>query len=109
VVLTTDKTFIDEDVASIFDLATTVRVNGGLFPKPKKTLDAIWGILPLSSRGTEVFTCVPNDDSNNQIASLFHIGENKVKNHISSAIHQRNANYRTQAVVINLSQKWLLI
>ena len=111
--LTAEKQLIDvgdREVASIDDLFTIIKVNGGLFFKPRETpQDAKHKTLSLSSREIEVLKLVASGDSNKRIANLFKISEHTVKNHLTSIMQKLNANSRTHAVIIALRQGWLSI
>ena len=111
--LTAEKQLIDvgdRTVASIDDLFTIIKVNGGLFFKPRETPpDAEHPTSPLSSREIEVLKLVASGNSNKQIAGSFQISEHTVKNHLTSIMQKLNANDRTHAVVIALRQGWLSI
>ncbi|MFH0777166.1 MAG: LuxR C-terminal-related transcriptional regulator [Candidatus Eisenbacteria bacterium] len=48
-------------------------------------------------------------NSNKEIARLFDISENTVKNHLTSIMQKLDARDRTHAVVIALRQGWLSI
>jgi len=111
--LTAEKQIIDvgdRRVASIDDLFTVIKVNGGLFFKPRETPpDAEHQTLPLSPREIEVLKLVASGNSNKRIANLFKISEHTVKNHLTSIMQKLNANDRTHAVIIALRQGWLSI
>lgn len=110
--LTAEKQLIetgDKRVTSIEDLFTVIKVNGGLFFKPREVSGAEHPTLPLSSREVEVLKLVSSGNSNKQIATLFQISEHTVKNHLTSIMQKLNANDRTHAVVIALRQGWLSI
>ncbi len=110
--LTAEKQLIeiaDKRVASIDDLFTVIKVNGGLFFKPRETPDVELQTLPLSYREIEVLKLVASGNSNKQIAGSFQISEHTVKNHLTSIMQKLNANDRTHAVVIALRQGWLSI
>ena len=110
--LTAERQLIDagdKKVASLDDLFTIIKVNGGLFVKPREASGAEHQTLPLSFRETQILNLVSSGNSNKQIASVFQISEHTVKNHLTSIMQKLSANDRTHAVVIALRQGWLSI
>ena len=91
------------------DLVTVIRVNGGLFLKPKEAPEVEPEALPLSHREMEILNYVARGTSNKQIANLFDISEHTVKNHLTSIMTKLDARDRTHAVVIALRRGWLSI
>ncbi len=99
----------DKSRPSLDDLITVIRVNGGLFLKPKETPEAMPEIMPLSHREIEILSHVARGISNKGIAHLFDISEHTVKNHLTSIMQKLDARDRTHAVVIALRRGWLSI
>jgi len=99
----------DRRVHCLDDLVTIIRMNGGLFLKPKEVPEAETQPSPLSPRETDVLNHVAGGTPNKQIANLFDISEHTVKNHLTGIMHKLNARDRTHAVVIALRQGWLSI
>lgn len=99
----------DKRVHSLDDMVTIVRINGGLFLKPREIPRVEPETLPLSHRETEILNYVAGGNSNKQIASLFDISEHTVKNHLTSIMQKLNARDRTHAVVTALRLGWLSI
>lgn len=107
-----EKKIIDTDDKkgpSLDDLITVIRVNGGLFLKPKEAPEIVPEALPLSHREMEILDCVARGTSNKQIADLLDISEHTVKNHLTSIMQKLDARDRTHAVVIALRRGWLSI
>jgi len=99
----------DKRVPSLDDMVTIVRMNGGLFLKPRETPEIFPQLSPLSPREIEVLNSVAGGNSNKEIANLFNISENTVKNHLTSIMQKLDARDRTHAVVTALRQGWLSI
>ena len=99
----------DEKVTSLDNLVTIIRVNGGLFLKPKEVPEVMPRASALSSREIEILGYVARGKSNKQIANLSQISGHTVKNHLASIMWKLNANDRTHAVVIALRRGWLSI
>ena len=99
----------DRMVPSIDDMITIVKMNGGLFLKLRETPETMTEASPLSPREIETLNRVAWGNSNKEIARLFDISENTVKNHLTSIMQKLDAKDRTHAVVIALRQGWLSI
>ncbi len=61
-------------------------------------------IAPLTAREKEVLSYIAQGYLNKQIANELGIGEQTIKNHITSILRKLNANARTEAVVIAIRQ-----
>ena len=61
-------------------------------------------ISPLTAREMEVLNYIAQGYLNKQIANELGIGEQTIKNHITSILRKLNANARTEAVVIAIRQ-----
>jgi len=66
-------------------------------------------ITPLSPRETEILKHIARGNSNKRIAHTLGIGEQTIKNHITSIMRKLNANDRTHAVVLAMRKGWLNI
>lgn len=66
-------------------------------------------ITPLSPRETEILAHIAEGNSNKRIAYALGIGEQTIKNHITSIMRKLNANDRTHAVVLAIRKGWLKI
>jgi len=66
-------------------------------------------ITPLSPRETEILAHIAEGNSNKRIAFALGIGEQTIKNHITSIMRKLNANDRTHAVVLAIRKGWLRI
>ena len=66
-------------------------------------------ITPLSRRETEILKYIAEGNSNKRIAYTLGIGEQTIKNHITSIMRKLNANDRTHAVVLAMRRGWLNI
>ena len=66
-------------------------------------------ITPLSPRETEILRYIAEGNSNKRIAYALGIGEQTIKNHITSIMRKLNANDRTHAVVLAIRKGWLKI
>ncbi len=64
-------------------------------------------ITPLSPRETEIIKHIAEGTSNKRIAYALGIGEQTIKNHITSIMRKLNANDRTHAVVLAMRQGWI--
>ena len=64
-------------------------------------------MTPLSPRETEIIKHVAEGTSNKRIAYALGIGEQTIKNHITSIMRKLNANDRTHAVVLAMRQGWI--
>jgi len=64
-------------------------------------------IVPLSQRETEILKYVAEGNPNKRIAHTLGIGEQTIKNHITSILRKLNANDRTHAVVLAIRSGWL--
>ena len=64
-------------------------------------------ITPLSPRETEILRYIAEGNSNKRIAYALGIGEQTIKNHITSIMRKLNANDRTHAVVLAIRRGWL--
>jgi len=120
--------FLSKDVSGDELTATLRKVGRGQYPinesllnRPstaKKVLqlfhdlslmgkDATTLITPLSPREAEILKHIAEGYSNKRIAYALGIGEQTIKNHITSIMRKLNANDRTHAVVLALRQGWL--
>ncbi len=99
----------NKGVPKLDEIVTIIRVNGGLFLKPRNTPEEILKPSPLSSREMEILEYVSGGHSNKQISCRFHISEHTVKNHLTSIMQKLNARDRTHAVVTALREGWLSI
>jgi len=66
-------------------------------------------MTPLSPRETEILKYIAEGNSNKRIAHALGIGEQTIKNHITSIMRKLNANDRTHAVVLAMRKGWLNI
>ena len=66
-------------------------------------------MTPLSPRESEVLRYVAEGNSNKRIAYALGIGEQTIKNYITSIMRKLNANDRTHAVVLAMRKGWLNI
>ena len=66
-------------------------------------------MTPLSPRETEILRYIAEGNSNKRIAYALGIGEQTIKNHITSIMRKLNANDRTHAVVLAIRKGWLKI
>ena len=66
-------------------------------------------MTPLSPRETEIMKYIAEGTSNKRIALALGIGEQTIKNHITSIMRKLNANDRTHAVVLAMRKGWLNI
>ncbi len=66
-------------------------------------------MTPLSPRETEILKYIAEGTSNKRIALALGIGEQTIKNHITSIMRKLNANDRTHAVVLAMRKGWLNI
>lgn len=66
-------------------------------------------IQPLSPREFEVLTHVAAGLKNRDIAETLGVGEQTVKNHLSSILHKLGVPNRTHAVMYGVRQGWLVI
>jgi len=64
-------------------------------------------VAPLSPREIEILDYIACGNSNKQIANVFGISEQTVKNHITSILRRLAAHDRTHAVVIALECGWI--
>ena len=64
-------------------------------------------MTPLSPRETEILKYIAEGNSNKRIAYALGIGEQTIKNHITSIMRKLNANDRTHAVVLAMRKGWL--
>jgi len=64
-------------------------------------------MTPLSPRETEILRHIAEGNSNKRIAYVLGIGEQTIKNHITSIMRKLNANDRTHAVVLAMRRGWL--
>ena len=99
----------DKRVHSLDDLVTLIRINGGLFLKPKEIPQVEPQPSSLSPREIEILNYVAGGHSNKEAADMFQISEHTVKNHLTTIMYKLNARDRTHAVVIALRQGWLSI
>lgn len=73
------------------------------------TDDPEHGFIPLSRRETEILTAVTQGLSNKEIASVFCISQQTVKNHMTSILRKLHVEDRTQAAVMALRHGWVRI
>ena len=66
-------------------------------------------MTPLSPREMEILKYIAEGTSNKRIALALGIGEQTIKNHITSIMRKLNANDRTHAVVLAMRKGWLEI
>jgi len=66
-------------------------------------------MTPLSPREMEILKQIAEGNSNKRIANTLNIGEQTIKNHITSIMRKLNANDRTHAVVLAMRNGWLNI
>jgi len=66
-------------------------------------------MTPLSPREREILRHIAEGTSNKRIAFALGIGEQTIKNHITSIMRKLNANDRTHAVVLAMRKGWLNI
>ncbi len=66
-------------------------------------------MTPLSPREMEILKYIAEGTSNKRIALALGIGEQTIKNHITSIMRKLNANDRTHAVVLAMRKGWLNI
>jgi len=66
-------------------------------------------MTPLSPRESEVLKYIAEGNSNKRIAYALGIGEQTIKNYITSIMRKLNANDRTHAVVLAMRKGWLNI
>lgn len=99
----------NQERLNLDDLVTVIRMNGGLYLKPKDKPETIGQAKPLSPREVEILTRVAVGTSNKEIANFFAISEHTVKNHLTSIMQKLEARDRTHAVVIALRHGWLSI
>lgn len=66
-------------------------------------------MTPLSPRESEVLKYIAEGNSNKRIAYTLGIGEQTIKNYITSIMRKLNANDRTHAVVLAIRKGWLNI
>ena len=97
------------NIPNLDEVVTVIRVNGGLFLKPRQVSEVTPMLSPLSRRETEILDNVAGGHSNKQISHLFDISEHTVKNHLTSIMQKLNAKDRTHAVVTALRSGWLSI
>jgi len=64
-------------------------------------------MTPLSPREMEILRHIAGGNSNKRIAYTLGIGEQTIKNHITSIMRKLNANDRTHAVVLAMRKGWL--
>lgn len=66
-------------------------------------------MTPLSPREMEILKHIAEGNSNKRIARALGIGEQTIKNHITSIMRKLYANDRTHAVVLAMRKGWLEI
>ena len=66
-------------------------------------------LIPLSPRETQILESVTRGMSNKEIAGLFGISQQTVKNHMTSILRKLNVEDRTQAAVTALRHGWVRI
>ena len=66
-------------------------------------------MTPLSPREMEILKYIAEGTSNKRIALALGIGEQTIKNHITSIMRKLNANDRTHAVILAMRKGWLNI
>ena len=74
------------------------------FQEPSWQSEAEDFISPLTPREKEVLRCIAQGYPNKQIAYEFDVGEQTIKNHVTSIMRKLTANSRTDAVVIAAKQ-----
>ncbi|MEM0968247.1 MAG: response regulator transcription factor [Verrucomicrobiota bacterium] len=60
----------------------------------------------LTERELEILKLIAKGQTNKEIATLLHLSENTVKNHVKSILAKLQANDRTHAVAIALERGW---
>ena len=63
--------------------------------------------VPLTPREKEILSHIAEGNSNKQIARIFHLSEQTIKNHVTSILRKLNANDRTHAVILALRHGWI--
>ncbi len=74
------------------------------FQEPSWQSEAEDFISPLTPKEKEVLRCIAQGYLNKQIAYEFDVGEQTIKNHVTSIMRKLTANSRTDAVVIAAKQ-----
>ena len=122
--------FLNKDISADNLISVLRRVGQGDYPinetllsRPsaaKKVLQLFYNLslmgkdietlmTPLSPRETEILRLIAEGNSNKRIAYTLGIGEQTIKNHITSIMRKLNANDRTHAVVLAMRKSWLNI
>ncbi len=71
----------------------------------EKTTEGI--VARLTPRETQIVNRIATGNSNKQIAQVFGISEQTIKNHVTAILRKLNANDRAHAVVLAIRQGWI--
>src|SRR3990172_10851950 len=96
-------------LAELEERFTVMRINGGIFMRPRVAGEMELSSVTLSARELEVLRYVAEGNSNKKIARILLISEQTVKNHLTSIMEKLQANDRTHAVVQALRQGWISV
>ena len=88
---------------------TSSRRSGTLrcFARWPITISAATAFTPLSPRESEVLEAIARGMTNKDVADALAIGEQTVKNHVTSILRKLAVNGRTQAVLYALRKSWI--
>ena len=64
-------------------------------------------MAPLTFRETQILNHIAEGNSNKQIGRILSIGQQTVKNHVSSILRKLNANDRAHAVALAIGSGWI--
>ena len=64
-------------------------------------------VTPLTNREKQILNHIANGNTNKQIARMFDISEQTIKNHVSAILRKLNANDRAHAVVLAIRHGWI--
>jgi two-component system, NarL family, response regulator DegU len=65
--------------------------------------------VPITKREVQVLSCIAEGYSNKQVAALFNISEQTIKNHMSAILRKLNANDRAHAVTMAIRNNWISV